>query len=332
MKSQQIPINGRPRRRPHLPAAAGKAARTFEERVIWPSEDAARAAGGATRRGLDRTLWELQRRLVWPLQDRAREPGGPSQIVAVVGAALVAVVLGVAGLLWATSGGSSAGPTATKVAVAAPKTHPQKQAAAATPKPAPTLHGAAPVFKPTKPSKSPTRSSKPAQSSAPSEPAATETATETATASSSSAATSKISSSPGAAATTSSTPLSDTTAGAEPTSAAGPPAGHAAIAVAREFADAFVTYEIGGTEAKVRGAFKATATGELARSLLKRPPKQPATVKVPRAKVVNIVAAPSQGGVYPVSVSLLRVGVTSELRLEMEKTKKDRWRVTNVLG
>ena len=41
---------------------------------------------------------------------------------------------------------------------------------------------------------------------------------------------------------------------------------------------------------------------------------------------------PSREGVYTLSVSLLRVGATSELRLEMERLKHKGWRVTNVLG
>ena len=82
----------------------------------------------------------------------------------------------------------------------------------------------------------------------------------------------------------------------------------------------------------MRTAFGETATPALSKALLRRPPRLPANVKVPKAKVVNVVPGPSQGGIYPVSVSLLRVGVTSELRLEMEKRKGDGWRVTNVLG
>ena len=82
----------------------------------------------------------------------------------------------------------------------------------------------------------------------------------------------------------------------------------------------------------VRQAFGDSATPALSHSLLKRPPRLPASVKVPRAKVVNIVPGPSQGRVFTVSVSLLRVGVTSELRLEMEQRKHDGWQVTNVLG
>jgi hypothetical protein len=112
----------------------------------------------------------------------------------------------------------------------------------------------------------------------------------------------------------------------------GPPAPKAAKKVARRFAEAFVVYEVGGTDTKVRKAFSQTSTKQLSRSLLQRPPRQPASVKVPRAKVVNVVAGPSKGSVYTVSVSLLRVGVTSELRLEMERGVGKKWQVTNVLG
>jgi hypothetical protein len=112
----------------------------------------------------------------------------------------------------------------------------------------------------------------------------------------------------------------------------GPPAPKAAKQVARRFAEAFVVYEVGGIDTKVRKAFNQTSTKQLSRSLLHRPPRQPASVKVPRAKVVNVVAGPSKGKVYTVSVSLLRVGVTSELRIEMEQGVGKKWQVTNVFG
>jgi len=112
----------------------------------------------------------------------------------------------------------------------------------------------------------------------------------------------------------------------------GRPAPKAAKKVARRFAEAFVVYEIGGIDTKVRKAFNQTSTKQLSRSLLHRPPRQPASVKVPQAKVVNIVAGPSKGKVYTVSVSLLRVGVTSELRLQMEQGVGKKWQVTNVFG
>jgi hypothetical protein len=112
----------------------------------------------------------------------------------------------------------------------------------------------------------------------------------------------------------------------------GPPAPKAAKQVARRFAEAFVVYEVGGIDTKVRKAFNQTSTKQLSRSLLHRPPRQPASVKVPQAKVVNVVAGPSKGKIYTVSVSLLRVGVTSELRLEMEQGVGKKWQVTNVFG
>ncbi len=101
---------------------------------------------------------------------------------------------------------------------------------------------------------------------------------------------------------------------------------------ARRFAEAFVVYEVGGVDGKVRSEFRHTSTKQLSRALLQRPPRQPAAVKVPQAKVVNVVAGPSKDGVYPVSVSLLRVGATSELRLELEQGVDRKWQVTNVLG
>ena len=85
----------------------------------------------------------------------------------------------------------------------------------------------------------------------------------------------------------------------------------------------------------MEAVFHATAAPDLVKQLLERPPRLPADVNVPKAKVLNIVAGPPHEGTYTLSVSLLRVGVTSELRLEMEKTpsKKDpRWLVTDVRG
>jgi hypothetical protein len=144
----------------------------------------------------------------------------------------------------------------------------------------------------------------------------------------------------GTAATGTSTAGGDDTAGAgtatagaeDETELTGPPAPKAAKRVARHFAEAFVVYETGGVDAKVRSSFRHTTTKQLSKALLQRPPRQPAAVKVPQAKVVTVVAGPSTGSVYEVSVSLLRVGVTSELRLQMEQGPGKKWQVTNVLG
>jgi hypothetical protein len=109
------------------------------------------------------------------------------------------------------------------------------------------------------------------------------------------------------------------------------PAGPAAMKVARRFAEAFVLYEVGEESARAKQAFGETATPQLARALADRPPQLPANAKVPKAKVLNVVPGPRRGKTYTVSVSLLRVGVTSELRLDLKRNKND-WAVINVRG
>jgi hypothetical protein len=109
------------------------------------------------------------------------------------------------------------------------------------------------------------------------------------------------------------------------------PAGPAAMKVARRFSDAFVFYEVGKRPARAKAVFDETATPELATALGERPPRLPAGAKVPKARVVNLVPGPRAGKAYTVSVSLLRVGLTSELRLELNK-KHAGWVVTDVRG
>jgi hypothetical protein len=225
---------------------------------------------------------------------------------------LVAAAAGVAGLIWAAPDGPhNAGTTPV-----ATTTAPVADVEAVPEKPAqPTLHGVAPVFK--------AAQGQPASEVDPANKATVKSAPATSSTSSSSTKASAPASSPTAS---SSSPSKQTAP------VAGAPAGPAAISVARDFAGAFVVYETGGLDGTVRKSFGTTATPELARALLKRPPRLPANVTVPKAKVLNVVPAPSHGKVYPVSVSLLRVGVTSELRLELEQLKGKDWRVTNVLG
>jgi hypothetical protein len=103
--------------------------------------------------------------------------------------------------------------------------------------------------------------------------------------------------------------------------------------VAHQFASAFVLYETGKADSGVRAAFGETASPRLARALLRRPPRLPANVKVPKAKVVNIVPGPRHGNTHTLSVSLLRVGVASELRIDVTQDEKSgEWQVTDVLG
>jgi hypothetical protein len=286
---------------------------------LWAAQDRVRSAlGGASRRtaraagdAFEQATFPLQKRVFWPLADRAATTGRPARALAGGVAILVAAAVGVAGLIWAAPDGPhNPAPTA-EVAATAPPTGEIELPAAEQAEP--TLHGAAPVFKPAKrPAASEVDPAKAIVKSTPSSSSDSESA---ASASSTAAASSTANES-----------------SAQGAAVDGPPAGPAAIAVAREFSDAFVVYETGGSDSAVRKAFGETATAQLAKALLRRPPRLPANVKVPQAKVVNVVPAPSQGEVYPVSVSLLRVGLTSELRLEMERRKGDGWRVVNVLG
>lgn len=254
----------------------------------------------------------LRDRVVWPLEDHFRALSDAGRAAVAGGAVVVALGLGIGGYSLVSSGSDEPAPAAQVVAVT-PAPEPAVKAAP-KPEPEPTLQGAAPVFKaPAEPESSKVPDSQPIEEGG----AAASTAGNTGNAS-----TDTISSKPAAAAATASAS----------NAVDGPPAGPAAIAVARKFADAFVVYETGGEESEVRKAFKATAVPEVTQALMQRPPRQPAGVEVPKAKVLNVVPAPSHDRIYPVSVSLLRVGATSELRLEMEQLKNKQWRVTNVLG
>ena len=52
-----------------------------------------------------------------------------------------------------------------------------------------------------------------------------------------------------------------------------------------------------------------------------------------RQRLENVVAGPHKGDTFTLSVSLLRVGVTSELRLEMQRDPKTGvWQVADSLG
>jgi len=254
-------------------------------------------------------------RVLWPLGDHFLGLDDAARAAVAGGAVALALALGIGGYSLASSDGSdpAAAPTVALKSEPAPVSTPARPAP--KPEPATTLQGAAPVFEaPKQDDTSQVDASKAVSSDAPT----------AATSSTGNPATDTISSNPAAASSAATT--------ASKASVEGPPAGPAAVAVARKFADAFVVYETGGDDGEVRKAFKATAAPQVTKALLQRPPRQPAGVEVPKAKVLNVVPAPSHDRIYPVSVSLLRVGATSELRLEMEQLKNKQWRVVNVLG
>lgn len=259
----------------------------------------------------------LREHLIWPLEDRFLALGDAGRRAVAGGAVVLALGIGVGGYSLVTSDGADQAP-ARQVAVAVETTAEPAPKPEPKPEPDPTLQGATPVFK----APAEQESSQVAGSKAVESEVAAATAGNTGN-----AATDTISSTPAAEPASASASASTSTAEVD-----GPPAGPAAVAVARKFAEAFVVYETGGEASAVRKAFRATATPDLVKALMRRPPRQPAGIEVPEAKVVNVVPAPSHDRIYPLSVSLLRVGSTSELRLEMEQLKSKQWRVVNLLG
>jgi hypothetical protein len=340
--------------------------------VAHAGADRVRDAGDRVREAGEDAAWFLRERIVWPTQDGLDALGPRGQIGVFGGGGIfVAGVVAAALIAGGGSGSGDGGTTEAFVApernpaptAVAPAPKPKKQKA--TKPTGPTLHGAAPDFSPAQdvkagvgggkavgkeavsgatggvaPERGAGDGSEATARGANDAPASTAKIGSTPEATASAAAQAEALSNDDASGAASGTSTGAANgAGAEAKGAAedeaelsGPPAPKAAKRVARHFAEAFVVYETGGVDAKVRSAFRHTTTKQLSKALLQRPPRQPAAVKVPQAKVVTVVAGPSKGSVYEVSVSLLRVGVTSELRLAMEQGPGKKWQVTNVLG
>lgn len=290
-----------------LRSSLANAAFAVEERVVWGGRDVLRNVIDAVKWPFERGAWAIERGLIWPLEERTGKWNGSLRAAGLASLALLAVAAGVLGLLWASGSGGSSSHQAQPVATQVPPPPVVTQTPPAAKAPAkPALHGAVPDFTP-KAGASASKSSGPTSTSSGS---TAETSAPTTT--------EKISSAPGSSAAA---------------AAVAVPAGPAAAKVAHQFAGAFVLYEIGQSSAKVRETFAATATPRLTHALLQRPPRLPAGAKVPKAKVLNLVPGPKHGDTYTLSVSLLRVGVTSELRLTMERDKKTgKWQVTDSLG
>lgn len=301
------------------------------------------------RNGVEDAAWLARERVLWAAEDKV---GGlePRARIGIFGGGAVALGAIVAAVIVAASGGSAPGTTEALVAKqtpapvvkAAPAPTPKAKVKAPTKPAGPTLHGAAPDFRPAKSVKAGVGGGKAVEKSVKKlSPETTGDAPAPRGAGEAAASTAKIGATPQASAsaneqaqtldaTGSGVGLAEKGDGGP--GVVGPVAPKAAKQTARRFAQAFVIYEVGGVDGKVRSEFAHTSTKQLSHALLRRPPRQPAAVKVPRAKVVNVVAGPSKDGVYPVSVSLLRVGATSELRLELEQGVGKKWQVTNVLG
>ncbi len=282
-----------------LRSSFADAAFAVEERLLWGGIDRLRSFFEALRWPFERAVWGVERGLVWPLAERS---GGWSRSVRTTGVAAVALLAVGAvalGLTLAEGGGRSTQPGRQ---ASAPAPRPEPLAVEALP--APVLHGATPDFTP-KADDAAARTSKGETSIAASPD-------------------SSVSSTTSSAASTASNSGDNETI-ADP--------GPAAIDVARRFAGAFVLYEVGRSDAEVPTALRATASPQLARELLHRPPRLPANVEVPQAKVLNVVPGPRHGDTFTLSASLLRVGVTSELRLNVQRDEASgQWQVEEALG
>lgn len=256
----------------------------------------------------ERVTWIFERRVLWPLQRRlGRGAPGRNAGIAVLATIAIGAVAVVALLLSGGSGAPQKQATAqpARVAIVTADSQPQAEKSQA-----PSLQGVPPNFgvgKGVGVAKSDGGEAGAAEPEAPT---------------------------PSSAATTRAkapTVAGEATASA---SSAGEavPAGPAAMKVARRFSEAFVFYEIGKRPAQAKAVFGETATEQLATALDERPPRLPSNAQVPKAKVLNLVPGPRFGSQYTVSVSLLRVGVTSELRLTLQKEKDGGWSVAQILG
>jgi hypothetical protein len=287
------------RHRPDPGAGPGALRSSLADAAFAVEDRVALGAGSladAVKWPFQRIGWAIENYIVWPIQERTGDWNRGTRAWTVVALVLLAGGGAAAGIAISdpSSGGTKVvtleGPTRAG-AIGSASTH---QASG------PVLHGTAPSFAP--------EAGEGVPKSAESEVLSSEGGAHAGGATTTSGAGEK-------AGTT------ESDAGAAP---AGPEvAGPAAIKVARRFADAFVLYEIGKTNAHVKKAFAETASPDLTKALLRRPPRLPSNVKVPKARVLNIVVGPTRGDTYTVSASLLRVGVTSELRLDMKRVPRE---------
>jgi hypothetical protein len=345
----------KPRRRSSDPAAGGRdplrsslanAAWAVEDRVVWGAADVFRALVEVVKWPFERIAWALEHWLIWPIQEETALWSRPVR-VAVLSAVLLLAGAGVAAGILVSDPSGNGGEGSRVVEVSAQDATPPvisgRQATGAAGTDAAkalgatavakavtggqVLEGSSPKFAPSE------HGGGVPKAQAATEPAAIDAAGKSAA---------------GTGANSGDSGAQGKPAGATGSDVAGP----GAIKVARKFAAAFVLYETGHDTAKVKAAFHRTATPDLAKALIKRPPRLPANVEVPKAKVLNIVAGPRHGDTYTISVSMLRVGVTSELRLDMQKTPggggqadgagtgpqsaksagNSKWLVTDVLG
>ncbi len=293
---------------------ARRAGWAVQRRILWPTADALRRLADIVTWPFSRVAWLVRTRVAWPVQDELSLHGRGFQAMLVTGGtAFVAAAVAGGILLSGTGTGNAASEgrpvlaSSSPVAVRdlAPPPSLGRSEAIST---APVLHGVDPDFK------------------------------LLAKSDDSLAASGSGSSGDGDVTSTDAPDSVDTPPGTDDDTLAAkeniPSPGKVkpALDVSRQFADAFVKYEIGKSDADVREVFKRTAADPLVRALRKRPPRLPKGVKVPKARVLNVVPGPKRGGSLAVSVALVRLGASSELRLQLRHEEKTGWLVSDVRG
>ncbi len=298
--------------RSRLRAALAAATRPFRavgwvvrERVLWPIADLLSSLGERLKWPFQRIGWGIERRLIWPVRERVSSWGHPRRVAGASALAALAIGAAALGVLMSSQGD----PASDGKVAAAPVTLADAQAAQVEQSGKPTLQGAPPVF-------GVREGVEVASEESGDESEAASEADALAAQAGSEAEPSEAVDTEATAAASSEKPVS---------------AGPDAMKVARRFANAFVFYEVGERPEQAKTVFGETATPQLASALSNRPPRLPANAKVPRAKVLNLVPGLRHAKAYTVSVSLLRVGVTSELRLRM-KEQDGAWVITDVRG
>ncbi len=289
------------------------AAHTVEEQVVWRGSDWARDQAGRSadwardagerartksewvRWPFERIAWLFERWVVWPIQERTSISISRNALAA---GGLAALAIALIAFSVFTLGGDRGSPDTVIAAAPASSPAPTPVPVAETPA-EPVLRGATPSF---------------------------DLASGVGVADSSEGEDGSIASGTSAGATTLEGESGASTSSNDPV-----PAGPTAMKVARRFAEAFVFYEVGEKPDRTEAIFGETTSPRLSKALEERPPRQPAGVDVPQARVLNLVPGPRSGSAYTVSASLLRLGVTSELRLEIEQVNGD-WVVTDVRG
>jgi hypothetical protein len=260
-------------------------------------------AADIVRWPFERIAWSVEQGLLWPLRERFAGWSPPSHSVGAAALVAIAVAAILGGVLLLPGDDASRDQVAapTRVAIATPEPQPRDDRPQG-----PVLKGATPNF-------------------------TVGSGVGVSRASGAAGAELNAGSADAAPATSDGVVRSEDEAAATTSSEKPVPAGPAAMKVARRFSEAFVFYEIGERPARAKTVFGETATPELASALGERPPRLPADGDVPKARVLNLVPGPRAGKAYTVSVSLLRIGLTSELRLELNR-KNGSWLITDVRG